>query len=90
MVLVGSEQTDDANAGIRSSRYNIMALLGQLSISEPLNVTETIWVFYVGVVIMTGYLFSIGSTQSLLFASLGSNYSLISISYPGEDPRIVI
>ena len=84
IVLMGSEQDDEVNAGIRSARLNILGFEGDLSLSEPLNITEVIRVFYTGVVIMTGTLFPLGSSQSLLFASLGNNYSSISISYPGE------
>jgi hypothetical protein len=87
IVLVGSEKGDDsANAGVRDARYNILGLAGPWSLSEPLNVTEAIIVFWTGVVITTGYLSPLLGTQpSLLFSSLGSNYSSISISYPGES-----
>jgi hypothetical protein len=88
VVIVGSERGDDAaNAGVRNARYNILGLPGPWSLSEPLNITEAIIVFWTGVVITTGYLSPLmGTGQSLLFASLGSNYSSVSISYPGEGP----
>jgi hypothetical protein len=87
MVLVGSEQAPGAtNAGVRATRYDILGLARQFNLSKPLNVTEVITVFYIGVVIMTAYLFPLPSSgaQSPFYASLGSNYSSISISYPLE------
>jgi hypothetical protein len=92
MVLVGSEQADETNAGVRAARYDILGLARQLSLSEPFNVTEAITVFYIGVVIMTIYLFPLASSgaQSPFYASLGSDYSSISVSYPGEALRTVV
>jgi hypothetical protein len=86
MVLVGSEQAGDTNAGVRTARYDILGLARELSLSEPLNVSEAITVFYIGQVIMTIYLFPPASSgaQSPFYASLGSVYSSISISYPGK------
>jgi hypothetical protein len=92
IVLVGSEQGDGAaNAGVRNARYNILGLPGPWSLTEPLNITEAIIVFWTGVVVTTGYLSPIFQvdTPSLLFSSLGSNYSSISIAYPGEAPSIL-
>jgi hypothetical protein len=92
ITLVGSEQDNNANAGVRTSHYDILSLLSQVNTTEPLNVTQAIQVFYFAAVFVTGFLLPVNgvgkpSSPSILLPSLRNNYSSISISYPGSSAR---
>jgi hypothetical protein len=82
MVLQGSEQESNANAGLRSSRHDFVSRLMELNPQEPLNVTEAVWTFYTAVAMLTQIFIPMGSGETILSFSLsGTNYSSITIYY---------
>jgi hypothetical protein len=88
ITLVGSEQSNDANAGVRSSHVDIFSILSQVNTTQPANVTQVIPLFYFAAVAVTGFLLPVNgvvpSSSSILLPSLRNNYSSISISYSGS------
>lgn len=85
LVLSASEQSNlGANAGLRSvtNKFVSPSVISQVNSTQPLNISEAIQLFYLGVIAITeAFIPDAPGSESLLVASLGTNYSSITLSY---------
>jgi hypothetical protein len=85
VVLVASEQSNTgSNAGLRSvtNKFASSSVISEVNSTQPLNISAAIQLFYLGVIAITeAFIPDFPGSESLLVASLGTNYSSITLSY---------